>query len=524
MRDTILDLSLYATPCRYRFIDGHAFLNERKLDLYEFQDESAESLPNNDDSPPHPPNVQYATISYAWRGNETKTDDPSSPLYWKDTYGTFQVKGAEDGDPISLDVLEHVCEAVKDASRYLWLDRLCILQTSKPDKIWQITRMYSIYAHCEICCVLPGGIRRLVRLGERTSWIDRGWTLQEAIAPKKTVVLFRWDHCMEGRLVQHWNEFTPKSVIDGQSACHDLEKLLKNSIYPGVLYIDGEDIRAEVGLFGPNFISISALLDAMPGAPSSNRDIKEQSIWRSALLRTSSRPVDMVFSIMNVFGITLDPGSFESNDRLGATIKLAQEILKRGGAANWIAAAYIVTPSPEISTFPRFPETSVAGQAYVQMPDGERKLMVDLCSSLGGLYLSNVPSGGSMDDDGYLTIAVHATQVRKVGQESVARAHIRGGDGSAWELALLTGGSGEPSAEPKTYILHIGSFIQAPSAAYPRYQVSDPQRAFVVQEHSPDRFHHVTFATFGDEWYKHIISLPKITLAIGGPNPPSKRA
>ncbi|THU77502.1 hypothetical protein K435DRAFT_702215, partial [Dendrothele bispora CBS 962.96] len=135
MRDVLLDLSLYATPCRYRLLDCEALAQNREVRLYEFSSFF---------------DVPYTTVSYTWRGNETTHwhDDPSDPTYWKDVYGTFQVKGAEGGDPISLDVLDHVC----------------ILQTSKPDKLWQISRMYSIYKSCNTCCVLPGGIRRLVAL------------------------------------------------------------------------------------------------------------------------------------------------------------------------------------------------------------------------------------------------------------------------------------------------------------------------------------------------------------------------
>ncbi|KAF9255717.1 hypothetical protein L218DRAFT_912087 [Marasmius fiardii PR-910] len=522
MRDAILDLSLYATPCRYRFIDGEAFLKEQKLNLYEFG-ESTGSLSKSGDSP-HPPHVSYAAISYTWHGNAINTDDPSSPLYWKDIKGTFQVKGAEDGDPISLDVLEHVCTTTERSSRYLWLDRLCIMQTSKPDKIWQITRMYMIYAHCKMCCVLPGGVRRLVRLQERTSWIDRGWTLQEAVVPKQTVVLFRWEYYMIGRACAWTMGFDARTVIDGQSAYHELKRLLEQSISPGTLSIDNEKIPISVGLFGPNRISAAALSDAMPDVEEFST--REQSIWRSALLRTSSRPVDMVFSIMSMFGVTLDPGSFDSSDRLGATISLAQEILRKGRPASWIGAGYLLEPSFEISTFPRFPETSVSGQAYVQMPDGTQKLLVDMCSSMNpSEYLDDIP-GGSMDDDGYLKIDVHAAQIWKVQKNLVGQTLnvIRGQDGSAWQLSPL--GDSESgvisSSEPTTYIVYIGQITQSRSVAYARIMFRDSLRVLVVQEHFPNKFHRLTFAKLSkDKWKEYLISLPKINLAIGGPNSPS---
>src|SRR5277367_1567730 len=62
-------------------------------------------------------------------------------------------------------------------ARYLWLDRLCIMQTSKQDKRWQIVHTFNLYRHCTQCLVLPGGIQRLVPLDEETSWVHRAWTL-----------------------------------------------------------------------------------------------------------------------------------------------------------------------------------------------------------------------------------------------------------------------------------------------------------------------------------------------------------
>ncbi|KAF9227019.1 hypothetical protein BS17DRAFT_695336 [Gyrodon lividus] len=48
-------------------------------------------------------------------------------------------------------------------------------------------------ASCHTCIVLPVGLQHVVScLDEPTGWIHRGWTLQETLAPKDTVVLFLW--------------------------------------------------------------------------------------------------------------------------------------------------------------------------------------------------------------------------------------------------------------------------------------------------------------------------------------------
>ncbi|KAF9456727.1 hypothetical protein BDZ94DRAFT_320548 [Collybia nuda] len=617
MRNSHFDLSLHTEPCRYRLLECAAFTSNQELKLFEFSDIS---------------NVPYTAISYTWRGNETSNDNPSDPTYWKDVHGTFQVKGALDGDPISLDVLEHVCIlALQNQSQYIWLDRLCILQTSKEDKSWQIRRMHSIYKNCVTCCILPGGIRRLVALEEETGWIHRGWTLQEAIVPKHSLVLFRWNHELTGKTISvatAGGSFGPSDVIGGQFT------------------VDGKDIPISVGLFGTrtNRLPTSALMDALTAfgestsassrgnsksghmkawtmqktravwkplknfkknigtavkqrisfrtsstftaedsdndghhssdlaqedysldqqfdlseyLPRRNKDIsvsfgeeddtltpKYQSVWRSAFLRTSSRPVDMVFSIMNIFDVSLDPSDFDKDDRIKATVALAREILKRGGKASWIGAAYGLDPSPELSSFPRFPKTSVNGMAYLDNgQDGMERSAVDAMSETmrGGAYLRESLSG-SMDDAGYLTISAPAiglsfvesrnpaevtshnpwvleTQlIASASQTQLSRVtrHLRiiAHDGSVWQLNKF----GEVSTNTHaTYLVFIGQETWSTIPAYAAGTFMDPApiRAWIVQEHSPGRFHRVSFAKL---WLTFsLMSFPQVTLSIGGP-------
>lgn len=171
LNESVLNLAPIATPCRYRLIDCERLTAHGRLHIVEF---SAF------------PTVAYSAISYVWRGNpfdSTKDED----------FGNFGVKGAEDGDPIGINVLRHVCVAsLLQNAKYVWLDRLCIMQTSREDKGWQISRMFQIYKSCKLCIILPGGIRGLTHLDEGTTWLHRGWTLQEVMAPPSAFVLFAW--------------------------------------------------------------------------------------------------------------------------------------------------------------------------------------------------------------------------------------------------------------------------------------------------------------------------------------------
>ncbi|KAJ6473294.1 hypothetical protein C8R45DRAFT_411037 [Mycena sanguinolenta] len=546
LRGSLLDLSLHATPCRYRFFDCKAFVEENKLMIYESE--------NLSDAP-------YTTISYTWRGNDTNLDDPSSPLHWKDVLGTFQVKGGEDGDPISLDVLLHVCIlSLRDAtSRFVWLDRLSIMQTSKPDKQWQIRKMNGIYQSCEMCCILPGGIRRLVRLEEETSWIHRGWTLQEAIVPKHATVLYAWNRAMDGEVFTGGG-FTLTPIIAGQSAHTELSVLLQASLLSSSMVpmiVDGVQIPLNFSIFGadgdlaataPSTALLEALASTNDDTAALNR--RHQQIWRSALLRSSSRPVDMVFSVMGLFGVSLDPGSFHSDDRLGATIALAKGILQKGEEATWIGATYAMDPCPRLCTFPEFPETSVNGKAYLRASDGSRKEVAEVMSSRiwPDRYFEECP-GGSMNDEGYLFMRARATRVSLTSAptsppiktseevELESQFQVQDGDypeaetetviheeitlpaedGSVWRIHDESTTS--DSAKAPTYLVYFGQEVQTMSWAFPRLQFPNPLKGWIVQEHAPDRFHKVTYLNILEMHKQWIDLLPVMQLAIGGPDP-----
>ncbi|KAL6303029.1 hypothetical protein BKA93DRAFT_826917 [Sparassis latifolia] len=86
------------------------------------------------------------------------------------------VHGAEDGDPVGIEALMRACmEAQTQKTQNIWFDCLCMMQTSKDDKAFQIKNIYSIYWSCTACIVMPGGMRRL-----------------EVIAPKMSLVVFSW--------------------------------------------------------------------------------------------------------------------------------------------------------------------------------------------------------------------------------------------------------------------------------------------------------------------------------------------
>ncbi|KAK7030486.1 hypothetical protein VNI00_014074 [Paramarasmius palmivorus] len=289
--DTTIDFTPYFNPKRYRFIDADAFIHDRQLTIYEMASR-----------PTHIRKwMTYTVISYVWYGLSA---DPSQLT--KD--GSFCVfcgvypdgTPRENGGPISLKILEYVCKwACESASFYVWLDRLCILQTDKEDKTWQIARMYDIYQFSEQCIVLPGGLQRLASTTEETSWVDRAWTYQEALVTWDYAVVFTKDEYDLGRGQWRW-------LVEGECHWHflvdlfvDVKSFLKKEERP-CLILGTNEAALEVL---STIIEYKTLNEV---APSDGERIDLQAIDQLVIqgiaVRTFSRPVDMVFSILGLVG------------------------------------------------------------------------------------------------------------------------------------------------------------------------------------------------------------------------------
>src|SRR5271155_3588050 len=91
---SVLDIST-VTPCRLRFIDCRAFVDDQMLRIVEIVDLRGEA---------------FSAISYVWKGNASPSPDGKSAQAAGDA-GLFAVKGAEDGDMISIDVVRCACIA-----------------------------------------------------------------------------------------------------------------------------------------------------------------------------------------------------------------------------------------------------------------------------------------------------------------------------------------------------------------------------------------------------------------------------
>lgn len=238
-------------------------------------------------------------------------------------------------------------------------------------------------------------------------------TLQEAIAPPASTVLFAWTRgtCV----LQSHMPLGVEEVEPGKSAKADLWYLLMQNmvhharvIPPGGDFSSGEriDIRIIIDKHEDN--QAAALLGAI-GWEGGN-EVLSSAIWRASLMRVASRPADAIFSIMGLLGVNLDPMKFDPYDRKGATIALMQALLRKGECADWLAAALHVDVNPEIPTLPKFPIVDANGRALIETKDGVKPIS----DAMGDTWwrLVGAPTG-SMDDDGTLTTRTDIIPIRR---------------------------------------------------------------------------------------------------------------
>ncbi|EPE10910.1 het domain-containing protein [Ophiostoma piceae UAMH 11346] len=124
--------------------------------------------------PPYIP--QYAILSHRWGEDEVSFQD-----YLKN-------KG---GDKSAAKKIRRMADITKNKLRYdyFWIDTCCINKTDSSELSESINSMYQWYRDSAVCIAyLADVIHEEVMMN--SEWFDRGWTLQELVAPRR---LFFYD-------------------------------------------------------------------------------------------------------------------------------------------------------------------------------------------------------------------------------------------------------------------------------------------------------------------------------------------
>lgn len=159
------------------------------------------------------------------------------------------------------------------AIEWLWIDTCCINKDSAAELSEAINSMFEWYSSAELCLAYLADVHNEDVMGhfEKSEWFQRGWTLQELLAPRTVLfVTNRW-HVIGykgGSLPSHYNTFT--------GVCLD-EAIARITGIPEHVLHDYEAGHA---------LSVHTKLKWMEG-------------------RKTTKPEDMSYALFGILGVTL---------------------------------------------------------------------------------------------------------------------------------------------------------------------------------------------------------------------------
>lgn len=238
-----------------------------------------------------PREVRYAILSHVW----AKGPGPHTPELTYQEARDLQNQKDEKNTGVSVlsrfpTKIRKFCKiAAEHGYDYAWTDACCINKTSSSELSEAINSMYDWYRYAGVCYVFlhdvptptcePGALARRGSPFRQSVWHQRGWTLQELLAP--SVVVF---------LSSEW------SIIGTK---HTLAALLED-----ITKVDRDVLTGRKPL---EKVSVACRMS-----------------WAS--LRNTTRDEDEAYSLLGIFGVNMRTNYGEGRY---AFIRLQQEILKQ---------------------------------------------------------------------------------------------------------------------------------------------------------------------------------------------------
>ena len=262
--------------------------------------------------------VKYAIFSHRWlpRGEPTFKDM---------TDGTVAAGPGRDK-------LSHFCEVTaSNGINFAWSDTCCIDKSSSSELDEAIRSMFRWYRNAAACIVYLAQTTSLANM-EHDEWFERGWTLQELLAPPVSK-FFSAD----------WKPLTEEPNDKG----HD-EVLQRLGAATGCPKDDLRDFKP-----GPFYVD-------------------QRMTW--AARRKTTRAEDMAYSLMGIFDVTLQPAYGEGAER--SFCRLVEMIMQSNGNASVLNWAGKAAASHSSSALPSSPRCYLGHQP----PNSNRKLELKMTS------------------------------------------------------------------------------------------------------------------------------------------------
>ncbi len=221
----------------------------------------------------------YAILSHVWGMEEQSFQDLRA------LQKGCEADGSNPRDK-AFEKIRRCCEVAESHGfRWIWNDTCCIDKTSSAELSEAINSMYRYYFLAKVCFAyladVSGDNARADRKGEFrwSKWHERGWTLQELLAPRLVVFMSR-----------DWSVLGTK---------FDLSSVLQD-----VTGIPGAVLKHEAGLAD---LSIATRMGFAAG-------------------RKTTRPEDRAYSLMGIFDVSMPTLYGEGGER--AFRRLQEEVMK----------------------------------------------------------------------------------------------------------------------------------------------------------------------------------------------------
>ncbi|THU87812.1 HET-domain-containing protein [Dendrothele bispora CBS 962.96] len=228
---------------------------------------------------------KYAILSHTWGKDEVTFQDTQNLDVAKVKAGWSKV--------------ENACTYVRKYKfDWIWIDTCCIDKSSSAELSEALNSMYKYYEEACVCIAYLNDLEKpsnkatnkateLLNMLERCKWFTRGWTLQELVAPRYMVFVDKeWQHVGTRFTLRHFiSEVTsiPAFLFEGQK-----------------------------------------LWDNDKGRQLEDYSIAQKMSW--AAKRETTRPEDMAYCLMGLFGVNMPPIYGEGGEK--AFMRLQQEIIK----------------------------------------------------------------------------------------------------------------------------------------------------------------------------------------------------
>lgn len=228
---------------------------------------------------------KYAILSHTWGVEEVLYEDLR---YASKSCQCRSVSGSDDKgyqDKVGWKKIEYTCrQALKDELGCAWVDTCCIDKSSSAELSEAINSMFSWYQRADRCYAYLSDVSESSNSGlpppnlGSSRWFSRGWTLQELLAPAHVIFWSSAWECLG----------TKVELKDILSDCTRIDRNVLTGVKP--------------------LASIC---------------VAQKMSW--AAMRQTTRPEDMAYCLLGIFGIHLPP-LYGENEK--AFLRLQEEILK----------------------------------------------------------------------------------------------------------------------------------------------------------------------------------------------------